>query len=348
MSLSLLWPCCLFPGCLQEEIFFSICPELLLSRPLSQHLRSGEAAHCWGCLRFSSFTGYARSFRCCLNAQGDKGGAPLRAPRGAQQVEETQDGEAAPRQHKADGAGGSETVSKQQQGKETHQAPEKRGPAGKSQLLLYLGSDDEETEAPGGPARGPRQGSWQGWDGVEGVEALDRTPLRVQWLGLLRRDSPGAPSGAPVREEREGDKQTDVASRAPPPWCSPVLRVETASIVAALDARRFGSPGAAGRKAAAAEAMGVVGSPHSSSAAAREVLHPSYQFRVPQMLREVQKVSAALHLPGDEGHEKTVASAAATTEGGTAEGRSTLRPFTTGRDLAGWLLHFRCCCCWCC
>ncbi|KAL8450934.1 hypothetical protein Emag_003040 [Eimeria magna] len=291
---------------LQEEVFFSVSPELLLLRPLSQHLGPGEAAHCWGSLRFSDFKGYAQSFRCCLNAE------------------------------KGDSRSGEETpsvgsVSKQQQ----HETPQNRKPhqglesSERKRPLLPLDSDDEEgdcrttnketplhaareaaaaaaaTGATGAvSASAAAAGDWGGWAGTEGVEAVDRTPLRVQWL------SPRW--GPPVRGPTSGGTPAERGVGGPL-W----VRVETASIVAALDARQYGSSSAARGAAAAAEALGAARGLHSSSAAAR-------QYAPCQMLRELQKVCAALHLPLLQDEETA---AAATTR---KETLSLLRPFTTG------------------
>ncbi|CEM00746.1 unnamed protein product [Vitrella brassicaformis CCMP3155] len=51
-------------GCVQEEIRFAISPELLVSRAFMEPLKDNESALIVGAKRFSSFTGYARSFRC--------------------------------------------------------------------------------------------------------------------------------------------------------------------------------------------------------------------------------------------------------------------------------------------
>lgn len=49
-------------GCVQEEIRFVICPELLVSLLFSERMDSNEAILIRGAERFSSYTGYARSF----------------------------------------------------------------------------------------------------------------------------------------------------------------------------------------------------------------------------------------------------------------------------------------------
>ncbi|XP_037889920.1 poly(ADP-ribose) glycohydrolase isoform X2 [Glossina fuscipes] len=49
-------------GCVQEEIRFVICPELLISKLFTEVLRPTEALVMVGCERYSNYTGYARSF----------------------------------------------------------------------------------------------------------------------------------------------------------------------------------------------------------------------------------------------------------------------------------------------
>ena len=49
-------------GCVQEEIRFLICPELIISRLLTEPLRDNEALRMKGFERFSSYTGYSYSF----------------------------------------------------------------------------------------------------------------------------------------------------------------------------------------------------------------------------------------------------------------------------------------------
>lgn len=50
-------------GCVQEEIRFAICPELLLSRLLCESLRDNEALIMNGAATFSKYTGYASTFQ---------------------------------------------------------------------------------------------------------------------------------------------------------------------------------------------------------------------------------------------------------------------------------------------
>lgn len=49
-------------GCVQEEIRFVICPELLISKLFTECLLPTEALLMVGCERFSNYTGYASSF----------------------------------------------------------------------------------------------------------------------------------------------------------------------------------------------------------------------------------------------------------------------------------------------
>ena len=49
-------------GCVQEEIRFLICPELIVSRLLCERLQDNEATLFQGFERFSTYTGYAKSF----------------------------------------------------------------------------------------------------------------------------------------------------------------------------------------------------------------------------------------------------------------------------------------------
>ncbi|XP_055923525.1 poly(ADP-ribose) glycohydrolase [Eupeodes corollae] len=49
-------------GCVQEEIRFSICPELLISKLFTECLRPTEALIMVGCERYSNYKGYSNSF----------------------------------------------------------------------------------------------------------------------------------------------------------------------------------------------------------------------------------------------------------------------------------------------
>lgn len=49
-------------GCVQEEIRFVICPELLISRLFTECLEDNECMIIMGCERFSAYRGYASSF----------------------------------------------------------------------------------------------------------------------------------------------------------------------------------------------------------------------------------------------------------------------------------------------
>lgn len=50
-------------GCVQEEIRFVICPELLISRLFTERLAKNECLVVMGCERFSSYSGYASTFK---------------------------------------------------------------------------------------------------------------------------------------------------------------------------------------------------------------------------------------------------------------------------------------------
>lgn len=49
-------------GCVQEEIRFVICPELLISRLFTEALTSNECMIIMGCERYNAYEGYASSF----------------------------------------------------------------------------------------------------------------------------------------------------------------------------------------------------------------------------------------------------------------------------------------------
>jgi poly(ADP-ribose) glycohydrolase len=50
-------------GCVQEEIRFVICPEMLISLLLCEVIQSNECVFLIGCERFSSYQGYSISFQ---------------------------------------------------------------------------------------------------------------------------------------------------------------------------------------------------------------------------------------------------------------------------------------------
>ncbi|XP_077999725.1 poly(ADP-ribose) glycohydrolase-like [Glandiceps talaboti] len=50
-------------GCVQEEIRFLICPEMIISRLFTEALDNNECLVMTGCERFSDYTGYANSFQ---------------------------------------------------------------------------------------------------------------------------------------------------------------------------------------------------------------------------------------------------------------------------------------------
>lgn len=50
-------------GCVQEEIFFVLSPELIVSRLIFESLDNNEAIQIKGAERFSSYGGYGESFK---------------------------------------------------------------------------------------------------------------------------------------------------------------------------------------------------------------------------------------------------------------------------------------------
>jgi poly(ADP-ribose) glycohydrolase len=50
-------------GCVQEEIRFAICPEMIVSRLFTEELAENECLFINGAERFSNYTGYGRTFR---------------------------------------------------------------------------------------------------------------------------------------------------------------------------------------------------------------------------------------------------------------------------------------------
>lgn len=58
-------------GCVQEEIRFVICPELIISRLFTEALEDNEALSITGVERFSNYSGYANTFRWDGNYEDD-------------------------------------------------------------------------------------------------------------------------------------------------------------------------------------------------------------------------------------------------------------------------------------
>jgi poly(ADP-ribose) glycohydrolase len=50
-------------GCVQEEIRFSICPEMLVSLLVCEMMELHECIFLIGCERYSSYKGYANTFQ---------------------------------------------------------------------------------------------------------------------------------------------------------------------------------------------------------------------------------------------------------------------------------------------
>ena len=56
---------CIIPSCTQEEVMFSIRPDLFISLLVFQTLASNEAALMFGCQRHCNYSGYLESFKFC-------------------------------------------------------------------------------------------------------------------------------------------------------------------------------------------------------------------------------------------------------------------------------------------
>ncbi len=50
-------------GCVQEEIRFSICPEMLVSLLVCEVMEPNECVFLIGCERYATYQGYADSFK---------------------------------------------------------------------------------------------------------------------------------------------------------------------------------------------------------------------------------------------------------------------------------------------
>ena len=50
-------------GCVQEEIRFAICPEMLVSLLVCEGMEANECIFLVGCERYCSYEGYAGSFK---------------------------------------------------------------------------------------------------------------------------------------------------------------------------------------------------------------------------------------------------------------------------------------------
>lgn len=58
-------------GCVQEEIRFVLCPEMFISRLITESMLSNEAVFLIGCERFNNYIGYASSFKWSGNLEDD-------------------------------------------------------------------------------------------------------------------------------------------------------------------------------------------------------------------------------------------------------------------------------------
>ena len=50
-------------GCVQEEIHFVLCPEMLVSLLICEMMEANECIYLIGCERYSSYRGYATTFQ---------------------------------------------------------------------------------------------------------------------------------------------------------------------------------------------------------------------------------------------------------------------------------------------
>lgn len=50
-------------GCVQEEIRFTICPEMIVSLLVCEVMQDDECIFLIGCERYSTYDGYASSFK---------------------------------------------------------------------------------------------------------------------------------------------------------------------------------------------------------------------------------------------------------------------------------------------
>lgn len=50
-------------GCVQEEIRFVLCPELMVTRLVAEFMKPNEAIFAVGCERFSNYSGYSKTFK---------------------------------------------------------------------------------------------------------------------------------------------------------------------------------------------------------------------------------------------------------------------------------------------
>ena len=58
-------------GCVQEEIRFSVCPEMLVSLLICERMEPDECIFLVGCERYCSYEGYGGSFKFAENVIDD-------------------------------------------------------------------------------------------------------------------------------------------------------------------------------------------------------------------------------------------------------------------------------------
>ncbi|PFH37805.1 poly(ADP-ribose) glycohydrolase [Besnoitia besnoiti] len=282
----------LYRGCVQEEIFFATHPELLLLCLFQQRLSVNESCAMAGAMKFSRYAGYAETFTCLLNAPPQ----PRAACAGAepQHTEKASPSSASSRARTPvaqpswpwrSGAAPSESPLSSSAGGSSSGAGavgsggEREAHEARERDVLLLDSGDAE---------------------VQGVEDVDARPLLVR-LGsaVSAREVGGAektrdadagkgdPSersgvkfeGEYAKARKQGDGVERGRGRALDAALRRVVGVEVCTLLTALDAQRYAGVGSAG---------------------GGEALMPSRQFEVPQMLREVNKVIAALSLSWEE------------------------------------------------
>nr|PIM05478.1 poly(ADP-ribose) glycohydrolase [Toxoplasma gondii COUG] len=281
----------LYRGCVQEEIFFATHPELLLLRLFQQRLAINESCAMSGAMQFSRYSGYADSFTCLFNSTQPHSlekqhpscvVSPLRIP------QPTWPWRTSPHSSSLSPASLSspradEPCGSQGHDGETAPVARERTRDDEAEATLLEG-DSEETQGvedvdarpllvflhAGNFTEPPGRGTQKNTEGKqEQEETLDDGEGRDSDSGKKDRDN---------RDNSDvgGETQRMRSDRGLP---KRVVGIEVCSFLTALDAQRY---------------AGVAG------AGGGEALMPSRQFEAPQMLREVNKVIAALSLSPEE------------------------------------------------
>ncbi|CBZ52721.1 hypothetical protein NCLIV_025100 [Neospora caninum Liverpool] len=255
----------LYRGCVQEEIFFATHPELLLLRLFQQRLAVNESCAMSGAMKFSRHSGYAESFTCLLNSH-----APSSAARGPA-VLQTQNSESAL----------------------DARIPQPDWPWRVSVAASHSGGGQCAEERSGRE----RESALDADAEIQGVEDVDARPLLVFLKPWEAAETPdraaentanereNAGDKGERRESEGGEKASDRGDidgrrrRVRSRLSGGVVGLEVCATLTALDAQRY---------------AGVAG------ACGGEALMPGRQFEAPQMLREVNKVVAALSLSSAE------------------------------------------------